>query len=474
MRVDAMTDRNDSHGGQFRILLVSPVDNALLGKDFYFRFPHLSLPTLAAYTPAGATVEIVDEKVQGVPEAARVDLVGITAMTPLAPKAYAIADGFRRRGIPVVMGGYHPTVMPDEALEHADSVCIGEAETIWASIVADAMAGRLKERYSAEGFPCLEGLPRPRRDLVSVPRSKRFEQINVSFVQTTRGCPHRCSFCAVTSVLGGKLRHRPVAEVEAELESLGIRRLEKGGKRDLFHDIVFFTDDNIVGHRGYARELLRMVSTFNLKWVGQASTDVAASDEILELLRTSGCMGLAVGFETLSQKNIRDVGKGVNRTKEYLERIRKIHSYGIGLAGNFIFGFDHDDESTFGEVVDFVDRARLEGFYYSLLTPYPGTPFYDQMKAEGRIATDDWSLYDTDHVVYRPRLMDGETLLKGYRRAWKKSLAWRSILTRLLGSRNQLIFFGPMNYGMRQTILAHLQPPAARRRTAGSSREAEK
>lgn len=439
----------------FRILLVSPVDRAVLGQDFYFKFPHLSLPTLAAYTPEVAEVEIADEKFQALPDGRGYDLVGISAMTPLAPKAYRIADAFRRQGVPVVMGGYHPTVLPEEARAHADSVCIGEAETVWPGIVADAMAGRLKEQYRADAFPCLENLPSPRRDLLRVPRSRRFEHINVYFLQTTRGCPYRCSFCAVTSVLGGKLRHRPVTEVEAEIESLGIRRLERGQKRDRFHNIIFFTDDNIVGHRGYARELLRMVSTFNLKWVGQASTNVADHEEILTLLRDSGCMGLAVGFETLSQKNIRDVGKGVNRTPEYLDRIRKIHSYGIGLAGNFIFGFDHDDETTFAEVVDFVDAARLEGFYYSLLTPYPGTPFYGQMKAEGRLLETDWSLYDTDHVVYRPRLMDAETLMRGYRWAWRRSLTYRSILTRLLGSRNQLIFFGPMNYGMRRTILAH-------------------
>ena len=291
----------------FRILLVSPVDKAVLGEDFYFKFPHLSLPALAAYTPGGAEVRIVDEKFEAVPDGRGYDLVGITAMTPLAPKAYRMADRFRMQGVPVVMGGYHPTVLPDEALEHADSVCIGEAENLWAGIVADAMAGRLKERYRADSFPCLSDLPLPRRDLVRISRAKGFEHINVYFVQTTRGCPHRCSFCAVTSVLGGKLRHRPVAEVEAELESLGIRRLETGRKRDTFHDIVFFTDDNIVGHRSYSRELLRMVSTFNLKWVGQASTNVADNEEILSLLRDSGCMGLAVGFETLSQKNIRDV-----------------------------------------------------------------------------------------------------------------------------------------------------------------------
>jgi radical SAM superfamily enzyme YgiQ (UPF0313 family) len=441
--------------GAFRILLVSPVDKAMLGKDFYFKFPHLTLPTLAAFTPAGAAVEIVDEKFQALPDGKRYDLVGITAMTPLAPKAYGIADLYRRQGIPVVMGGYHPTVLPEEALEHADSVCIGEAETIWSTIVADAMAGRLKERYRSDAFPCLEDLPSARRDLLKVPRSRHFEHINVYFIQTTRGCPYRCSFCAVTSVLGGKLRHRPVAEIETELDSLGIRRLERGQKRDRFHNIVFFTDDNIVGHRSYSRELLQMVSTFNLKWVGQASTNVADHEEILTLIRDSGCMGLAVGFETLSQKNIRDVGKGVNRTPEYLDRIRIIHSYGIGLAGNFIFGFDHDDESTFAEVVDFVDTARLEGFYYSLLTPYPGTPFFEQMRAEGRLIGTDWSLYDTDHVVFRPKLMDAETLMRGYRWAWRRSLTYRSIFTRLLGSRNQLIFFGPMNYGMRRTILAH-------------------
>ena len=437
----------------FRILLVSPVDKAILGEDFYFKFPHLSLPTLAAYTPEGAEVEIVDEKFQALPQSNGYDLVGITAMTPLAPKAYRIADAFRREGVPVIMGGYHPTVLPDEALEHADSVCVGEAETLWPTIVEDAMAGRLRERYRAEEFPHLAHLPVPRRNLVKVPKARRFEQISVYFVQTTRGCPHRCSFCAVTSVLGGKLRHRPVPEVEAELESVGIRRLERGGRRDRFHDIVFFTDDNIVGDRRYARELLRMVATFNLKWVGQASTNVADDEEILGLLRDSGCMGLAVGFETLSQRNIRDVGKGVNRTQEYLERIRKIHSFGLGLAGNFIFGFDHDDEQTFAEVTEFVDRARLDGFYYSLLTPYPGTPFYEQMAAEGRIVERDWSLYDTNHVVYRPRLMDAETLERGYRWAWRRSLSYPSIFRRLLGSRNHLIFFGPMNYGMRQTIL---------------------
>lgn len=438
----------------FRILLVSPVDRAVLGEDFYFRFPHLSLPALAAYTPRDAEVRIVDEKFEPVPDE-RFDLVGITAMTPLAPKTYRIADRFRKKGVPVVMGGYHPSVLPEEALEHADSVCIGEAETLWPSIVRDAMVGTLKERYRAETFPPLEGLPIPRRDLVSVPRSRRFEHIRVFFVQTTRGCPHRCSFCAVTNMLGGTLRHRPVKDIEAELEALGILRLESPGNRSRFRDIVFFTDDNIVGNRRYAKELLRMVSTFDLKWLGQASTNVADSEEILRLLRDSGCMGLAVGFETLSPRNIRDVGKGVNRTGEYLDRIRKIHRFGIGLAGNFIFGFDHDDETTFAEVVDFVDRARLEGFYYSLLTPYPGTPFFDQMKAEGRITENDWSRYDTDHVVFRPRGMDAETLRKGYRWAWRRSLSYGSILTRLLGTRNQLIFFGPMNYGMRRTILAH-------------------
>jgi radical SAM superfamily enzyme YgiQ (UPF0313 family) len=441
--------------GAFRILLVSPVDRAVLGQDFYFRFPHLSLPTLAAYTPDGAAVEIVDEKFQALPAGQHYDLVGITAMTPLAPKAYRIADAFRRQGMRVVMGGYHPSVLPDEALGHADSVCIGEAETLWPTIVADAMAGRLKARYSADAFPCLERLPQPRRDLLRIPRSRRFAHINVHFLQTTRGCPFRCSFCAVSSVLGGKLRHRRVEEVEAEIESLGVRRLERGQRRDRFHDIIFFTDDNIVGHKGYAKALLRMVATFNLKWVGQASTNVADDEELLALLRDSGCMGLAVGFETLSQRNIRDVGKGVNRTQEYLDRIRKIHAAGIGLAGNFIFGFDHDDEATFAEVVRFVDAARLEGFYYSLLTPYPGTPLYAEMQAEGRILETDWSLYDTDHVVYRPRLLDRDRLLAGYRWAWRRSLTYRSILTRLLGSRNQLIFFGPMNYGMRRTILAH-------------------
>src|SRR6266542_166816 len=171
-----MEDDNERRA-PFRILLVSPVDKAMLGKDFYFKFPHLSLPTLAAYTPPAAHVDIVDEKFEAIPDGRGYDLVGITAMTPLAPRAYRIADAFRRRGIPVILGGYHPTVLPDEAREHADSVCIGEAETLWPTIVADAMAGRLKETYRSDRFPCLEDLPLPRRELVKVPRSRRFDHI---------------------------------------------------------------------------------------------------------------------------------------------------------------------------------------------------------------------------------------------------------------------------------------------------------
>jgi radical SAM superfamily enzyme YgiQ (UPF0313 family) len=400
-----------------RLLLISPIARSgLVAKDFFFRLPVLGLLKVAALTPEGWDVTIIDEKVESVDLSQEADLIGITAMTPTANRAYEIADAYRRRGIKVVMGGMHPSSLPEEALAHCDSVVVGEAENLlplpdW-------------ERYRSKGY-----LP-------------------VHFLETTRGCPLDCEFCAVTNAFGGRYRNRQCDEVIAELR--GLRPFD-----GLFtlKNCVFFVDDNIISNRVYAREFLGRIADLKLKWFGQASMNIARDDEILKLCQRSGCVGLFIGFESLSSETLREMGKPINQPQQYLESIRRIHDHGIGIDGSFVFGFDTDDEGVFDRTLEFVLEAKLEVGYYSILTPFPGTRLHARLQEEGRILTRDWSLYDTSHVVYRPRRFTPEQLLEGYCRVLKETYTVRSVFHRLWGTTAYKNFFYPMNYGFRGSAL---------------------
>ena len=258
-----------------------------------------------------------------------------------------------------------------------------------------------------DGFPSLDTLPLPNWDLY---REKRY--LPVHFVETTRGCPLDCEFCAVTTAFGGRYRNRPHDEVIAELRSL---RPFDG--RFTLKNCVFFVDDNIISNRADARELLSRLGEFKLKWFSHASMNIAKDPEMLELCQKSGCVGLFIGFETLSAETLRTLGKRVNHPEEYLEVVRRIHDHGIGIDASFVFGLDGDDEGVFDRTLEFVERAKLEVAYYSILTPYPGTRLHQRLTEEKRIISQDWSLYDTSHVVYRPRQLTPDQLLDGYARA---------------------------------------------------------
>ncbi|TLD41717.1 MAG: BchE/P-methylase family protein [Candidatus Jettenia ecosi] len=429
---------------KLKLLLISPLaPKSFLGGDFYFRLPNLGLLKVATLTPPDWQVSIIDEKVEPLDLKQDADLIGITAMTPAVKRGYEIADSFRARGIKVVMGGMHVTKLPDEALQHCDSVVMGEAEQLWDKVIRDFEKGKLKSIYQHDnGYPSLVNYPAPNWGLY-----ERKRYLPVHFIETTRGCPHNCEFCSVTDSFGGKFRNRPVDEVERE-----IQHLKPFESRFALKNVVFFVDDNIISNRKHAKELLERIIPYHLKWTGQASTHIAKNDEILALCKKSGCMGLLIGFETLSSNNLVKMGKTFNTPENYLDVIKKLHDYGIGVNGAFVLGFDHDDESVFDRTIEFVIKAKLDVCYFTILTPYPGTRLYSQLSREGRIIDHDWSNYNTNNVVFMPKLMKPEKLLDGFHYVLKESFSYSAIFKRLWGNGTYKNFFYPMNFGFRQTI----------------------
>ena len=425
------------------LLLVSPLTSkSLLGADFYFRMPTLGMLRVAAATPSDWKVTILDEKVEPIDFSRPADLVGITGMTPAINRGYEIADAFRARGVPVVMGGIHVSMMPEEALAHCDSVVIGEAEGLWPRLLLDLRQGRMQRLYRHEAFPELERLGGPDWSLYD---GKGYLPFHC--VETSRGCPHGCDFCSVTNYFGGCYRTRPPEEVEEEIQ--GLRPFEG---RFMLKNVVFFVDDNIAGRRTHARDLLTRIIPYRLKWLGQASTPVAREDELLDLCRKSGCMGLLIGFETLSKEKLKAVRKGFNSPENYLDVIHKIHDYGIGVSGAFVFGLDGDDEGVFDRTYEFVQKAKLESPYFSILTPYPGTRLCQKLAKERRIIDHDWSNYNTNTVVYRPQGMTAQQLFDGYFRLQNAVHTVPAIVQRFWGTTSKANFWLPMNYGFRRSI----------------------
>lgn len=384
-------------------------------------FVRLSLPTLAGITPPHWQVRIHDARQQPVDFDEPTDLVGITGFTNEMPFAYATADAFRSRGVPVVLGGVHVTALPDEALRHADAIVVGEAEDVWPELLADAEKGQLRRRYAAEAYYDMQGHCDPRLDLLD---RDRFTTFNV--IQATRGCPFDCDYCAVTGVFGRKFRRRPVEEVVE-----GIRRFV--GRR------FFFVDDNICGHPQYARELFRALIPLKKKWGGQTSITFARDPELLELYAAAGGEYAFIGLETVSAESLASINKGWGKAEEYGEAIRTIHRAGIDVCGSFIFGLDSDDAGVFQRTLDFVNAHKLSAAYFHILTPFPGTRMFDRMKADGRIIDDDWAKYNCCEVVIEPQQMTAQELQQGFYWAHQQLYNWPSILRRSLRSPRHIV-----------------------------------
>jgi radical SAM superfamily enzyme YgiQ (UPF0313 family) len=380
--------------------------------------PNLALPILAALTPRDLSISFTDDLLAPIDlekHLKDVDLVGITVLTKTALRAYHIADAYRKKGVCVVLGGIHPSALPEEAKEHADAVVIGEAEGIWGRLIEDFRAKDLKPFYRQEGTIDPSKIPSPRREIL--PTRGYFP---VDVVQATRGCPFRCEFCSVQNFFGNTYRFRPVSDVVEEV-------------RNLRHRLMMFNDDNIIGNPSYSKELLKALIPLKKKWIGQASLSGLKEVENIELLAKSGCIGLLIGFESLSKANLIRSQKYQNDPAEYREIIDVLHRFGITIWASFIFGFDEDDPSIFEETVAFAIRAKLFSVVFALLTPYPETSFYQRVKREGRLVEDRWWLLerpDESAPYFIPKKMSGEVLRECWKKAWKDFYSLSSILKR--------------------------------------------
>ncbi|MBW2038369.1 MAG: B12-binding domain-containing radical SAM protein [Deltaproteobacteria bacterium] len=380
--------------------------------------PNLSLATVAALTPPEVEISFTDDLVNPIDldgDLKDVDLVGITCSTKTAPRAYEIARSYREQGTPVVLGGIHPTAMPEEALGHCDAVVVGEAEESWPSLIEDFQRGKLERIYRQGGFTPPEQIPQARRDIYN-PK----DYFPIDSLQATRGCPYLCDFCSVRRFFGGTFRYRPLEDVIEEI-------------RSLHHKVIMFADDNIVGHPRYSRELLEALIPLRKRWIGQASLAGLEDEEMIKLMVKSGCVGLLIGFESISEENIKLSRKYQNRPAEYQGIIHNLHRHGIAIWASFLFGFDHDDKEIFGRTVRFAIEAKFFSVVFAILTPYPGTALYERLNEEGRLTDERWWLLKDQEAYaphFHPRGMTREELREGWEWAWQEYYSYPSILRR--------------------------------------------
>jgi len=414
-------------------------------------FVRLSLPTLAALTPDDWQVSIHDARVDPVDYEQKVDLVGITAFTAEIPNAYSIADNFRKRGVPVVLGGVHVSALPREGLEHADTVVIGEAELVLGRLLRDLESGTLQPTYRGEHLCDMGNMRTPRRDLLD--REMYVACFNT--VQATRGCPFDCNFCAVTGVFGRKFRTRPVAQVVNEIRAFDTREF-------------FFVDDNICGNPRYAKELFQALIPLGKTWGGQTSINFARDDDLLDLYAKSGGRYAFIGFESISEAGLAGLNKKWSRSGTYGEAIRRIHDAGINILGSFIFGLDDDDISVFQRTLDFVMEHQIDAVEFHVLTPFPGTRLFDALQSEGRILDTDWAKYHTSEVVFQPKKMSAGDLQDGFYRIFREAYSFDNILRRVFRSPRGIPCRLAMNYGYRKKAM-RMPRPTAQGRSSGST-----
>jgi radical SAM superfamily enzyme YgiQ (UPF0313 family) len=342
----------------------------------------ISLLYIAALTPERHELTIVEEEVEDIDYDMACDLVAITCMTATARRAYEISAEFRKRGRTVVLGGIHPTVLPGEAKLHCDAVITGEAEPVWGQLLEDFENHRLREVYSGGVAANLDDYPLPRRDLIRYTSPLRLEPI-----VTSRGCPYSCSFCSVWKFFGRTIRHVSVERVVQDIANSRTKRF-------------MFLDDNIVGNPAYATALFNAIKPLGIEWVGQASISFAKNEQLLNLAADSGCKGLFFGVESVSEEKIKRMSKSLRSQAETVEAIKRIMGRGIIFHASLVFGFDDDDESVFDETLEFLYKTKIPSATFNILTPYPGTDTFEQLKRENRLITEDWDFYDHCTVTY--------------------------------------------------------------------------
>jgi radical SAM superfamily enzyme YgiQ (UPF0313 family) len=429
-------------------------------------FPKLSLPVIAAYTPADWHVVLVDEAVQDVDFDQPCDLVGLSIMTCYAPRAYEIATEFRKRGKTVVLGGVHPTYCPDEALRYSDAIVCGEAEDLWPQVVADFKAGSMKRMYKMDQFPALDNYVSPRVELLS-PDAYMTRQCSF----TTRGCHFDCEFCSVSPFNGKTTRRRPVPEVVKELTQVKqwirselVERIANDSLWQAFvtglrirvgiedGTIFAFVDDLHNSNRAYCRELWAALKPLNIKWGCQSTLFLGDDEEMVKLAADSGCVSVFVGMESLDEDCLEETNKPFNRVQKFSDEIKMFHDNGIMVNPGIVFGFDNDDESVFERAVEFLTKNQVELAYFNVLTPLPGTALFERYNSTGRIFDRDWAKYDGKHVVFYPSRMTPEQLQEGFYWANHHFYSLPSIFHRLRGTKQRLVARWEMNSQFRKLV----------------------
>ncbi len=403
-----------------KITFVRP--NLYEGRSFDAMQP-LCFAILRRLTPPDVSTVFYDERLEPIPLDEPTDLVAMTVETYTARRAYQIATAYRRRGVPVVMGGYHPTFLPEEALQFADAVVVGDAEGIWPRVVEDARRGRLQPLYRQDGFPALGGVMPDR----SIFRGKRYAP--VTLVQYGRGCKYNCSFCSIHAFYGSVLRQRPVAEVVEEIKQARSRT-------------IFLVDDNVFVDVARAVELFEALIPLRIAWSCQVSIDIAHDPALVRLMARSGCINALIGFESLNTDNLVQMRKAWNlKYHDYQTSIKVFQDAGIMIYGTFVFGYDHDTATSFDEAVGIAIRNKFYLANFNPLTPTPGADLYRQVEQENRLIYKRWWLdnnFRYGHATFHPRGMTADELTAGCLRARLQFNTWSSLWRRALAPRTNL------------------------------------
>ncbi len=418
-----------------KLLFVMP-RSGLYKKGRGFRknltYAPLTLTTLASLVPKelNAEMRIIDEGVEECDyDSLEPDIVCLTGITGHILRSYEIADSFRERGITVFLGGVHSTLMPEEAKQHADVVVSGHAYRTFPQALMDWQRGIVKGFYKDDN-PCFEGIPRPRRDLLN---KKGYITINTT--QAVFGCPCNCEFCVI-SVMKTGYHHRPITEVIEDIKALK-------------SDLVFFLDPSPIENKEYSKELYRQMVPLKINWMGLSTSKIIDDDELLSLAHKSGCAGLLIGFESVSEKSLKRMNKSFNSLEKHYRLVKELHKRDIAIMGCFVFGSDEDDKSVFKETVDFCIETGIDLPRFTVYTPFPTTSLFNRLKEEGRILTTNWSKYNCQNVVFQPKKMTTEELIDGLEYSWKECYKIRNIAGRLLKSRTRLLYSIVANLGYR-------------------------
>lgn len=395
--------------------------------------PSLALLTLAALTPDEIEVYIEDENVNELNFDDTPDFVGITVNIDTAYRAFKIAEKYKNKNIPVMLGGIYPSVEPEESLKHATSICIGEAEELWKTILSDLAKGELKPKYYNNKATLLENVPIPKRKAIN-----KNHYLYTNIISASRGCPFKCDFCYNScDFTHNDYRNRPIKNVIEEIESLNNKH-------------VMFIDDNFIGNIQWTKDFLKQIKPLKLKWNAAVSTNLYKYPDLIDQMKETGCQSLFIGFETTNKESIKNANKNQNNVDQYSKLIETLHSRDIMINASIVVGFDDDEKDVFKNSVNWLIDHKIETMTAHILTPYPGTVIYKKLMSENRIFDSNLEHYNTSHVVFEPKNMTPKELYNGYIWMYDEFYSLKNIIKRTPKSFKTRTPYYLFNFGYRK------------------------